>query len=243
MEQVKPADIITDKELLLQIRLTKLELEAKRRGLTQIRPIPKPRTKRYHQAQVIEPQLLQATIQNKEKFKVVKHEIFQDASLKLYIKPQLEYDEYSGGYKKFLDDFDPLNKGIILILLKKYPTFKINYCFHVQFHKQYQDGLNYIEQVYETDNFEYMGIESYDDKYDLLREGLTTWIQEREEGESGYSYDDIVDIDIGIARTELLKGGTYIPTPFKCNTILNIENNDSQDCFELSVIAHFFPAP
>ena len=135
----------------------------------------------------VEPQqIYYSEIEGEPKFKFEKVEKFQNASMKLYILPRLEYDEYSGGYDKFFKDFWGVNKGIIMGLLKHYSTLKINYCFHVQFHKQYQDSLEYIEQVYETDNFEYYGIDSYEDKYDELKQRLTTWIQEREEGESGY---------------------------------------------------------
>src|SRR5580765_5230528 len=135
MERVKAADNIadlTDEELLLELQIKKLELEALRRGL-----IKKESTPVYQKAKVVEPQKLYTSITNTisnsksiEKFKLEKAEKFQNASLKLYFQPQLEYDEYSGGYEKFFKDFKMLNKSVIRSILKHFPTFKINYCFH-----------------------------------------------------------------------------------------------------------------
>ena len=180
-------------------------------------------------------------VTRKTGFIIDRRETFKNASLKLYINPLSKFDEYNGGYEAFFNEFKPFKKYLIEQALKDYTTFKQNICIHVQFYKK--KTHEFVELIYSSDNVEYFGIESFETKYEDFIENVIHFIQEREEGESELIYDDINYIEIGIAKIELLRGGSYIELPFKCNTVLNIKNENTNDCFKLSLIANFFPAP
>ena len=45
---------------------------------------------------------------------------------------------------------------------------------------------------------------------------------------------------MNIAKIDLLNGGSYIDMPFKCNTVINVENYNDDMCFIWNVIAYFY---
>lgn len=145
-----------------------------------------------------------------------------------------------------LEEFIDGKKSSILKLLddeiNKHTVLKFNMELCAEYVKNFNDKDNNVELSRFTHIGKMVPITKEDDLEDVLNDQLQrihSRMSEFQERDSGWAMLKICWIDININKTALIKGSSYIKTPFKLalkKACLNIHNED-EFCFKWCIIA------
>ena len=144
----------------------------------------------------------------------------------------------------FLDGRERVIKDFMYSSLKEFKSYKLTGCMTVIMKKG--EGANYEEiSVYlQTEDYPFL-IQTPNNIDDFSLSFLASMFEERMENfntnGSGWTLKNVEYLDLSFIKYERQKGGSYIPTPYLNKFALNINTGDKDDCFNLCILAHFYP--
>jgi hypothetical protein len=184
----------------------------------------------YHKAKVLHPEL------NYAEHRGFERELRRGfgSALKYYHLYAVEKYEI---LNEFHEDLERESEDIIKINTKKQSC---NVTFYIE--------VNFLDKNYGSfmatfisDPIRYHDINSHEINYQVMADEMDKWIEELQMKDSLSIFDYIDKVVIEVAKVEAMRGGSYIPIPFKTHSVINIKNYDSL-CFLWVIIAYFFPA-
>ncbi|KAL0895313.1 hypothetical protein ABMA27_011457 [Loxostege sticticalis] len=125
-----------------------------------------------------------------------------------------------------------------IVLLK---NCKVNFILHAKFIHQSKELINTFD--FQTKNYILNQSDDIDDFLTKLQETLDQKISEFEKKDSGWTVQNILNIDVNVNKFNPLNGSSYIDLPHDIKNkkaVINVKNSDFQ-CFKWALLSALYP--
>lgn len=143
--------------------------------------------------------------------------------------------------KEFLNNIKIIIEKIMLSYLDVFKNIKINFKLHATHSKITSDDIS--QTSFNTKNFNFTFSTIFDDFFENLKEIIQKKSDEFQESESGWSLEELIDLELNLHKNNPFKGSSYLPLPEviqKKHAVINIKNDDDA-CFAWAVVSALHP--
>lgn len=177
--------------------------------------------------------------------KVLSTKETKSAFNKAYREFTLKNDDRDIGIPEFLRSKHQETTDIFLSELQNHQSLKVRLILFCIYQKVTDDFEKQIKNVeFKTANKPVFTSTDMSELYEGLSNKLIQESEDFQEKDSGWTLEEILELEIHTNKFTPLRGSTFVELPGKIsatNAVINVRNNDNC-CFKWSVLAAIFPA-